>query len=598
MTTQHLTRFCVNVRIFFGLLFGLGLPCFAADTLALQHPAILNPVWMDNAVQIRVTPKGQKLFSDDLMLIISNLGLVINENYFPSFDYVSDESINIDELAKTQPEHFEMLIKVRQFFKQYVHGLEFKDFKPSLKIGNSQYIADIAKLSLVTDEELMKSLGKKDGAVLSIKISINSINAKVETITGTDLANPWMGQIGVLNPETTLGSPAIPLTVQMPFYVRVDQNGILQFEALKIEENLDQIPIEVKYQKIILPQFEFKVAGQEQIYKIQLNEEEFKKLIDLRLPGSLQVIRKYARDFMQNEFPKTLNQRAQESLKGTLEEIQPVPAANSQPGDKRPPFSLGLKLSTLNVVDSQWAVGLSAFMEDTSLSASTPLWSKSGARGPVNFNHLNPDKYDIAIAIDRAVLNRAVHLSANRKNFKKVETCPGQPTIELLSPPAIDFNPRINSTNDLEAHLTAYIDALVVVPEEYRTKWGVPILKDKLHLSLKFQTVIKPTAPGSTSLSIHPTGPDLTTLVIDPNSLRTVGKIFVQKVRSEIEKILSSSASCGNSSALAEFDLISSVWGIALEYAKIKMDPQGHLMLYMNYKKTLGTSVETNKGGR
>jgi hypothetical protein len=60
---------------------------------------------------------------------------------------------------------------------------------------------------------------------------------------------------------------------------------------------------------------------------------------------------------LQNELPKALNEKAQASLKEQLEQIQPVPAPNTQPGDTRPPFSLGLKLSKLNLVNSQWAVG-------------------------------------------------------------------------------------------------------------------------------------------------------------------------------------------------------------------------------------------------
>ena len=565
---------------------------FGAEVLTLEnHPVIKNPVWMKDAVQVRITPRGQKLFSEQLMQILTNLGVVINENYFPAFDYVSDTPIKIDELAKKQPEEFEMLMKVRQFFKQYLQGIQFKDFKPALKIGNSEYIADFSRLSLVTDEELMKSLGKTDGAVLSIEMTVRSLVAKSEGLTARDLENPWIGQIGVTNPEVKLGSPETPLVARMPFYVRVDENGILKFEALKIEENIDRVPIEVKYRKIVLPEFEFKVVGQPENFKIKLNEDEFKKIVDEHLPDGLKLIRKYVRDFLQNELPKALNEKAQVSLKDQLEQIQPVPAPNSKPDDPRPPFSLGLKLSKLNLTNSQWAVGLSAFMEDTSIMKQTPFWEKSGARGPPVFNHLDPKNYDLAIAVDRALFNRAIHLASNRKNFKKLETCPGQPTVELLSGPAMDFNPSVTSTNDLEAPLSVYVDALVAVPEDMQKIWGIPILKDKLHLTMRFQAVIKPSAPGSAKLNIYAMGADLKTLHVDTDSLALIGKLFAGKVKSEIEKALSGGASCGSTEPLANFELINSLWGIPLEYAKIKMDSNGQLMLYMNYKKIVEPSL-------
>ncbi len=558
----------------------------ASEILTLeQHPAILNPVWMKNAVQVRISPRGQKLFSEQLMQILTNLGVVINENYFPEFNYISENKIKIDELAKNQPEEFEMLIKVRQFFKQYLQGIQFNDFRPSIQIGQSEYVADFNRLALVTDETLMKALGKSDGAVLSIELSIKSLKAKSENIRMQDLENPWIGNIGVSTPELQIGSAEIPLIARMPFYVRVDENGLLQFEALKIEENLDRVPIEIAYQKIVLPEFEFQVVGQKENYKIKLNEEEFKKIIDEKLPDGLKLIRKYVREFLQNELPKSLNQKAQTSLKNQLEQIQSIVAPNTQPGDLRPDFSLGLKLSNINLVNSQWAIGLSAFMEDTAILQGTPFWEKSGARGSPVFNHLNPQDYDLAIAVDRAVFNRAIHLATNRKNFKKLETCPGQPAIELLSGPSIDFNSNLTSGNDLEAPLSLYINALVDVPEDQRKKWGIPILKKKLHLTMRYQAVIKPSSVGSAQLSIFPMGVDLKTLQIDSESLRSIGKLFAGKVKKEIEKILSKSATCGTSEAIANFELIDSLLGIPLEYAKIKMDSQGQLMLYMNYKK-------------
>ncbi len=588
MMNTHLKRVRKELLLSVGsvcLALSLSTPAYAADHLTLeQHPVIKNPVWMKDAVQVRITPRGQKLFSEQLMLILTNLGVVVDENYFPEFDYVSDQPIKIDELAKKQPEEFEMLLKVRQFFKQYLQGIQFKDFKPSIKIGASDYVADFNRLSIVTDEELMKSLGKSDGAVLSIEISVRSLKAKTKSVTAKDLENPWIGQIGVQAAEVKMGSNETPLVARMPFYVRVDENGILQFEALKIEENIDRVPIEIKYKRIVLPEFEFKVVGQNGVHKIKLNEDEFKKIVDEHLPDGLKMIRRYVREFLQTELPKTLNKQAQDSLKSGLEQIQSLPAPNTSATDTRPPLSLGLKLSKINLVNSQWAVGLSAFIEDTSLMKMTPFWEKSGSRGAPVFNHLDASQYDLAIAVDRALFNRAIHLATNRKNFKKLETCPGQPAIELMSGPSIDFNPSASTTNDLETSIAMYVDAQVDVPEDMRSRWGIPILEDKLRLTMRYQAIMKPAEVGSAMLSITPTGADLKTLKI-VSGLRTVGKMFEGKVRSEIEKILSGSSSCGTNEPLAKFELINSLWGIPLEYAKLKMDSQGQLMMYMNYKK-------------
>ncbi len=561
-------------------------PGYSTEVVSLgQHPLIPNAVLMKDAVQVQISPRGQKLFSTQLMQLLTNLGVVVNENYFPPFNYVSEEPIKIDELAKKQPEQFDMLIKVRQFFKQYLQGIEFKDFRPSIQLGNSDYTADLSRLSLVTDEELMKSLGKKDGAVLAIEMSIRKLHAHTDNIQIKDLENPWMGEIGIQNPEITFGTPDNPLIARMPFYVRVDENGLLSFQALQVSENIDRVPIELKYQKIILPQFEFKVSGQNQVYKIKLNEDEFKKIVDDHLPEGLKMIRQSLRGFLQNELPKILNDKAQESLKNDLEQIQPISAPGTQAGDTRPPLSLGLKLTKLNLKNSNWSIGLSAFIEDTSiLPRITPFWPGSGARGTPTFNHLAGDQYDLAIAVDRALFNRAIHLASNRQNFKKMETCPGQPPIELLSGPAIDFNAKVKPQSDLEAPIVMFIDARADVPEADRTRLGLPVLPDKLHIKLRYQALIKPSHPGSTQLSIYPIGPDLDSLWIDTSSLPFLGKVFQGKIITALKERLSAPSSCGKGEPMANFQLINSLWGIPLEYTKIRMDPQGQLMMYMSYK--------------
>lgn len=551
--------------------------------LAPQHPSLTNPVWMKNAVQVKISPRGQKLFSENLVQVLSNLGVVINENYFPEFQYVSAEPIKIDKLAEDQPEQFEILMQVRQFFRQYLKGIQFKDFKPSIRLGPSEYVAQFDRLALVADEDLMEQLGKKDGAVLAVELSITSLKALANQVDAKDLENSWLGQVGVTEPSLQIGTKAAPLKARMPFYVKADGGGGLHFEALKVEENLDIVPIEVGYRKLILPEFEFKVVGQEETHKISLDEKEFKKIVDQHLPKSLELVRKYVRDYLQTEFPKLLNERAQSALKDDLEQIQSVPAAGTLPQDTRPPLSLGLRLSDMNLRDSHLQINLSAFVEDTSIQGQAPFWKRSEARGAPVFNHLSPENYDLAIAVDRALLNRLVQLSFNRKNFKELETCPGSPKIELLSPPAIDYaSPQKNLTS-LEAMMSVYIDASIPSPKDQTGGLFSP-LKEKLHIKFRYLAIVRPVAPGSATLAIYPTGADLKTLQVDDDSLTWVGRLAKGKVVKEIGKVLSEGSSCGSSGPLGEFELINSLWGVPIEYVKLKTDSQGQLMLYMNYK--------------
>ncbi|MFN8846553.1 MAG: hypothetical protein ACK5V3_13415 [Bdellovibrionales bacterium] len=551
------------------------------------HPALKAPVWMQDSIQVQITPRGQKLYAENFLTVLSNLGVVINENYFPALEVKAEKAISISEMAKERPEQFRMVQETRDFISRGIRGIELKDFKPAVKLGPSEYVAEFNRLSIVADEKLMKQIGKTEGAVLSLEFSISQLKALSSDIRVFDEENPWLGEIGVLNPALSVGTRETPLVGRLPFYVKLDKNKELKFEVLDVSANLDSVPIEVSYRKLLLPSFELKVVGQDKVYQISLEDNEFKKIVDAQIPTGLKLVRDYARIYLQKEFPKLINEKVSEALKGELEEIQSLPAAGTPEADPRPPLSLGMKLNGLSLKDSYLGVNLSTFIEDTSIPAVGPaLWSKSGARGTPVFNHLPPDQYDLGIAVDRIVFNRLVHLSFNRKNFKSlsVGSCPDSPKIELLNAPAIDAVTNKKSDDPTSARVSASLDILLDSPKNVSSGIFAP-LKDKLHLKLKYNAFIRPVSPGSPKLGIYADGPQPGSLWVDDASLTWIGKIAKKKVLSEINKVLSEDGDCGTSGPIAEFELINALWGFPIEYVKLAMDPQGQMMLYMNYKQ-------------
>lgn len=581
-------------RAFFAALLSVASVTLAQSTSGLEffsiidHPALKKPVWMNDSIQVQITPRGQKLYANNFLAVLSNLGVVINENYFPAIEVKADKPLSIDKMAKEKPEQFQIVKKTRDFIARGIRGIELKDFKPAVKLGPSEYIAEFDKLSLLTDEKLMKKIGKTNGAVLSLEFTISHIKALSTDIRMLDEENPWLGEIGVLNPSLKVGTKETPLVGRLPFYVFVNEQNEVKFETLDVVANLDTVPIELAYRKLLLPSFELRVVGQDKVYQISLEDAEFKKIVDEQIPVGLKLVRDYAKQFLQKDFPKILNQKVSEALKGELEEVQSLPAAGTLPTDTRPPLSLGMKLSDLQLKNTMLGVKLSAYIEDTSLPGTgAPIWPHSAARSAPEFKHISADQYDLGIAVDRVVFNRMVHLSFNRKNFKALETCPDAPKIELLNAPAIDAISQPDSKDPLSTHLSLHIDAQLDSPKDQTSGLLAP-LKDKLHLKLKYQALVKPVAPGSTKLGIYPDGLIPGTLWVDDNSLTWIGKVAKQKVLKEITKVLSGSGGCGTSAPIAEFELINSLWGFPIEYVKIQMESQGQLMLYMNYKSTAG----------
>lgn len=549
-----------------------------------KHPALQKPTWMKNSIQVQITPKGQKIYSENLIQILANVGFLIQENYFPKMEFKSEKSISIDEMAKNNPKQFKILQTTRDFITRGIRGIELRDFKPAIQLGLSEYVAEFERFGILTDSELLKKIGKTQGAVLVLEVNITQLKASATDIRVRDEANPFLGEIGIVNPSLVIASRQTPLIARIPFYVKMNASEELVFEVIRVDANLDNVAMDVKYKKLLLPSFELRVVGQDKTYTISLEDKEFNKMVQEHLPQGLELVRDYAKKYLTKDLPLALNKGIKEALQGKLGEIQNLPAAGSPPNDPRPDLSLGMKLSSFDQKDSHIQVGLSAFIEDTAThSASTPIWKKSEARGAPKFNHMNPQDYDFAIAVDRVLFNRMIHLSFNRKNFKSLETCPGTPTIQLLNAPAIDVA-KITSTNDpLATRISLYIDALVNAPVE-KTKGVLAPLKPQLHLSFLYNAIVRPIEEHSTVLGIFPEGVDTESLVVHEESLTLIGKAFKNEVRKGIIEVLSQESSCGNSSSIGTFELIQSIWGFPVEFKKIQMENQGHLMMYMNYK--------------
>jgi len=553
---------------------------------AEPHPALKKPTWMKNSIQVQITPKGQKIYSENLLQVLANTGVLISENYFPKMEFKSDEAISIDRLAKENPEQFKILQTTRDFITRGVRGLELRDFKPAIQLGLSEYMAEFERFGVVTDPKMLKSIGKTEGAVLVLEMAITQLKGSATDVKIRDDANPFLGEIGIVNPALIIGTKQTPLIASIPFYVKMNAQEELIFEVIQVDANLEKVPIEVQYQKILLPSFELRVVGQEKSYTISLEDKEFDKIVQEQLPRGLQLVRDYAKRYLTKDLPIALNKGIREALQGTLGEIQNLSAAGTPENDTRPDLSLGMKLSTFNQKNNNIHLSLSAFIEDTAVRAnSTPIWKKSEARGPPQFNHMKENEYDFAIAVDRVLFNRMIHLSFNRKNFNSLETCPGTPTIKLLNAPAIDVAQVAQTQDPLATRISLFIDAQITSPVD-QTKGLLAPLKPQLRLSFLFHALIRPISPQSTTLGIFPEGVDTKSLVVHDDSLTSVGKLFKSKVRKEIIEVLSQESSCGNSSSIGNFELIQSIWGFPVEFKKIQMENQGHLMMYMNYKNS------------
>ena len=106
---------------------------------------------MKDAVHVQITPRGQKIFDTNLTNILGNLGINLDEGYFPSQSFAMDKPINVDDYQKSNPEAVQMFKQVRDLMTKWFVGFSLNNPRPALDIGESGYTASFSRFGLVTD---------------------------------------------------------------------------------------------------------------------------------------------------------------------------------------------------------------------------------------------------------------------------------------------------------------------------------------------------------------------------------------------------------------------------------------------------------------
>lgn len=541
-----------------------------------RSPVIANKHIINNAVQVQITPRGLKYFETQLSTILGNLGYNFSEGYFPAQKIVSEKPINIDELGKNNPEALKTYYMVKDMLTKWLVGFSLTDHRPVVEIGESGYSAAFTRFALITDEALMNQLGKRDGAVLAIDLEVKRLTVATQAVRVWDMNNLSYVKIGMDDVSITAGDDKTPLKIRLPFYIKMNAQGTIDFEALQIQENLADIPLTVKYKKLIVPQVAIEIDG----HKYVMNTEELRKTIDEQLPTVLVEVRKYLSDFAQKQLPEMLNQKVKENLSGALEQVQDMVAPGQEPNDTRPPFKWGLKLTDFRLKQSL-GISLAAYAEDPT-NPGAALAPGMGSRGVPTLNHLPIANYDIGMTLDRGLINRILQLSFLRKNFEKIPQSDGT-SLKLTAAPLLDYTSPPAATTDKETYLKLKVSVEV---EPKKPLW----LDDKVVLTFDIICKLRPSQKTAEGMEISQQYIDTNSVNMDSKYLTFAGKVAeglggqVTKGIKEELKTRSKDWVKNNETIPGTLDLPPAFLGMKLDIQKVAMDPNGHLLMYLNYK--------------
>ncbi len=546
------------------------LSAFAADAPLV----IANKHLLSNAVQLQITPRGMKYFDTQLSNILGNLGVKLDEGYFTAMSYTFEKEINPDDYAASQRETVELYKKVRNLLTNWLVGFSMQNHRPQIEIGDSGYTAQFSRFSLVTDEALMNALGKRDGAVLSIELEVKKLTIGTNSVIAWDLNNEFLGKFGMNDVTLHGSSEKNPLKIRLPFYIRSNAQGGIDFEALPIIHNFEKFDLALKYKSLIVPTFAVEMNGK----RFVMNTKQLETTVSDNMPLILTKVRESITDFANQQLPDLLNRKAKEFLSGSLEQVQDMTAPGQEAGDTRPAFKWGLQIAANAIqLKKSLSIKLNAYVEDTLNPQSEPNKSRA-SRGAPNLSSLPVEKYDLALSLDRSLINRILQLSYERKNFEQIKQTDGS-SLKLRAAPHIDFMaaPTGQALKSTETYVKLHV-AVEDQPDSF-------FLKDTIVVEFDIIAKLRQ-LPNKTGMQLVLLNIDANSMTLEDRYLGLTGRLFKSKVMSKVrEKLRERSASWAKTEETIEgsLPLPPEILGIKLDIAQVQMDPNGHLVMFLNY---------------
>lgn len=562
------------------------------------QPVVQQKHFLPNAIRLQITPRGMKYFETRLTELLTNMGVSFNEGFFPGTSWQSDKAYRLDDI-NMPPEQKQMLSMVSNMLTKWLIGFSFQEFRPTVQIGNTGYTAQFNRFALVTDEKLLRTLGKSDGAVLAIELEIKNMTLATSSLRASDQNNQFLGQVGADNVAVQIANGKTPLKIRLPFYVRINpKDGQMEFQAVQFTNNLDQVDMSLTYQKLIVPQIVIEING----HRYEMNQKQLENELQQNLPDILTQLRKFLGNFATQQLPQILNDEAKKVMTGSLEEVNRMtpPGAADNSFDAKNPLLWGLKVGAINLNDSL-QLGLNAYVEDP-LRPSTNTMPALGARGLPNVSVVPASSYDIALALDRGFINRVLQLSFNRGIFSQIPMDGGLvlkltqiPTMDYVDPSTVpNYGSIPNETSTL-----LRIKTKILIPKGMLTEFSQKLaLKQPFEVQLDIIGKMIKTSTGDLKIMYWDVDP--ASVSVPDKYLSVIGSIFHNKVQQGVRDKLAAMAKDWRTSGKvlsASFPIPQEILGIKLDIQKVAFDRNGYILLYMNYAQSR-TMISSHGGAQ
>jgi hypothetical protein len=216
------------------------------------------------------------------------------------------------------------------------------------------------------------------------------------------------------------------------------------------------------------------------------------------------------------------------------------------------------------------------------------------AKGLPSLTSLPPDKFDVVMSLDRGFLNRLMLHSFNRGLFSNIPIekdpktglpDPQKGGMKLLKPPLLEYIPRPKNVPDSQFETFVQVSAKVKMPRNFLDGLAEWFVDDAPRAEASLIVKIKKIPYKGLQLSLWAIDED--SLKIDSSSLTLLGKatskIIYSVAKKKVRKFNLEWQKLDTPFTKEPLPFPPKILEINFDIAKLTVDPNGHLVMYMQY---------------
>ncbi len=525
--------------------------------LTNTHAATKLP--LTNAIGLAITPKGQEYFKENLQELIKTNNFEIGNIYFPGTEVIGEET-KTEDLVE-DPELKEVILQAKEILNRFFEGLDLDSHKLKLGVEDILFKAQWEEVSLDVLPPTRSELKSNYTAIFSLRLAAKNILVNVSKIRGSDLNNPWIGELGIDQFELSTKTESRPLEIELNLGFYQESRGKFRIDVLTPNTNLDELVLGYTFASpLVLPKVEVQINER----KLRLRNEEIEKLLLEQQDNILSRVKTLLQEKMETEIPASLGTVINETLEKGFKEVNQMNPPGS-PSESEPKFVWALGLQEVKYHQGNLLLDFDARFDDTIRGTGRALSPSHMASAPANLIDTRNGTSDFIFSLNQGVLNRVIQLSSERGYFNEIALDSGE-SIKLVKTPYLNMKgPKTKMGLEIEYKVTGFAAVFV---------------KNPIHINFDLNLDFPISSDGKVKMVVDSI--DLDSATVEDKYIR----MFGSKVRAAVkEKLAEVNGDMKGYMLTDDIPIPDDLGGISLKKVAAQLDKNGHLKIYSEIKR-------------